>query len=170
MLQNVHHVNFSSVIVWRYYIILGYGCHTVTFILITHSRSLSKISVFDPRSFWITASALGLWAYEFYRVCFKSKVFVSYSPLTLLKARLRGLQNQIFWEFICLVQTDPKLASPLWALDVLLLGKNLWNCIILCFIGLQPGGMDIDCIVSLTSYPSYCASFFSSLVVDLFFC
>ena len=128
MLQNVHHVNFSSVIVWRYYIILGYVCHTVTFIIITHSRRLSKISVFDPHSFWITASALGLWACKFYRVCFKSKVFVSYSPLTLLKARLRGLQNQIFWEFICLVQTDPKLASPMWALDALLLGQNLWNC------------------------------------------
>ena len=46
------------------------------------------------------------------------------TALVLLKVSPTGLQTQVFWELIFLVQ----LRSPVWGSDLLLPGENLCNC------------------------------------------
>ena len=88
--------------------------------------SPKSASGYDPCSFHITASVQGPIVCEILCVLFMGGVFISHSPLALLKVSPTGLQRQIFWGLIFLVQ-DPWVGCPLWGLDTLLLGENLCN-------------------------------------------
>ena len=65
----------------------------------------------DPGCFQITASVLGLRAYEVLYVPFKSGVSGSYRPSTLLYTSPVGLQSQAFWNLVLSVQ-DPQAWKP----------------------------------------------------------
>lgn len=65
---------------------------------------------------------LGLRMSEILPMPFKNGRSVSYSPLALLNTT-SGLQNQLFWGLILLVQ-DFHLGIPLWASNPLFLGEK----------------------------------------------
>lgn len=58
----------------------------------------------DPCSFQIIASVLGPRGCEILCTPFKSRVFISYSPLVHLKESTAGLQSQKFWGLVFLVR------------------------------------------------------------------
>ena len=66
-----------------------------------------SVSGYDPGSFQITASVLGLRMCEVLSAPFKSRVSVSYNPMALPYARPSGLQSQAFCGLVFLVQ-DPR--------------------------------------------------------------
>ena len=68
---------------------------------------LISASESDLGSFQITASVLGLRVCEILCAPFKSGIFVSYSPPSLLYASPAGLQSQIFCRLIFSVQDPP---------------------------------------------------------------
>lgn len=66
--------------------------------------SSRSVSVSDADFFQIIASVLGLRACEILHVPFKSGVSVSYGLVALLYASSAGLQDQMFWGLVSLVQ------------------------------------------------------------------
>ena len=115
----------------------------------------------DPGSYQITASA---WVPEHVRFYVHPLTVKSFFPssFALLKVSPAGLQSQVFWRLIFLVQ-DPWAGEP----DLSLFGEYLCKVIILQFVGHAPWSRDLY-IMNLPLLPVHCSSFFTSLVVDLF--
>ena len=83
----------------------------------------------DPDTFQNPASAMGLRACEILCIPFKSRVFVSCSLLALPNINPAGFQSQMLFSW------NPGLASLMWGLDPLLLGKELCGCDMLPICG-----------------------------------
>ena len=66
----------------------------------------------DPGSFLITASALGLRAWEILQEPLKSRISVSYSPKALLYTSPDGLQSRVFWGLVLWYSAN-RLEHPL---------------------------------------------------------
>lgn len=75
-------------------------------------NSLRSAGRSDPGSFQITASALAPSVCEILCESFKSRVFISPSPVRFLKVSLTGIHSQTFWGLIYPVST-PRLESPM---------------------------------------------------------
>ena len=130
--------------------------------------SLRSASGSDPLK-----SLLLPWVSEYVRFCeCPLRVeSISYIPLALPKASPAGLQSQMFWGLVFLMQ-DP-LAWGVWrgAWTPCFLGKTSAIIIILLFVGCPPRGMGLDYTPISTSLPllSHCGSFLIFLAVeDLF--
>lgn len=86
----------------------------------------------DPGFFQSTSSSLGLRACETVYAPFSSRVSVSQSPTALQKASPTGLQSQLSWGLVLLVQdlwepnVGPGFLTPWWEPLQLWLPSNLW--------------------------------------------
>ena len=107
-------------------------------------------SVPEPASSPSTASASALrpGACEISCMSCKSGVCVPYNHLDLLNA----FQNQVFWGLIFLCRT-PRVGSPSWSLDPLLLREDLCNCDYPPFACCWPENMGSDFTTSLFLLP-----------------
>lgn len=124
-------------------------------------------SVPEPASSPSTASASALrpGVREISCVPCKSGVCVPYNHLDLLNAKHAGFQNQVLWGLIFLCRT-PRLGSPSWSSDPLLLREDLCNC---DYPHLLVAGLRIWVLTLLylcSSYPSHCGPLFVSLIVE----
>lgn len=86
--------------------------------------------------FQTAASVLGLGASQVLHACFKSRVLVSYIPLTHLEVRPSGFQSQILWDSSSQCKS-PELGSPIWDSEPLVFRENLQGCDIPPTDGLQ---------------------------------
>ena len=98
-------------------------------------------------SYKITAIALGPGACEILFVPFKSEVSTFLSCVRLPKVNPTGIQSQILWEFVSLVQ-DPGLRT------VITVGVPL-QCNYSSVLGQPPGGMGLDYITNLPLLPVF---------------
>ena len=124
--------------------------------------SLKSTSGSDPCFFQIAASFLGARAREILCVLLKNGMYISHSPLSLLKVSSPGFQNK-YSEVLSSLWRRPGLGIPVWDLDPLLLGDNVKAIvIILPSVSHRSRSVGLDHTTSPSSYPSCCGSFFIS--------
>ena len=114
--------------------------------------SLRSASGSDPGSFQITVSALRLKVCEIcvhllrVKSLFPTALWFSHTQ-AILAFKARPSESSSSWH------RTPRLESPMWGSGPLLLGRTPAIVIILPFVGCLPGGMGLDCTVSLSLLP-----------------
>ena len=103
----------------------------------------------DPGFFQMTASALVPEACEILCVPFGSGVFISYSPLALLKASPACLQSQMFWRNHLPGAVPLGWGAQFGSQTPCFFGRTSAIVIILPFVGYPPRGVGLDC----TTFP-----------------
>ena len=126
--------------------------------------SLKSTSGSDACSFQITASSLGARAREILCVLLKNGMYISHSPLSLLKVSSPGFQNK-YSEVLSSLCRRPGLGIPVWDLDPLLLGDKFKAIVLLFpFVSHLSRSVGPDHTTSPSSCSVCCGSFFISLI------
>ena len=124
----------------------------------------------DLGSFQTTISSLVPRGSGIFYMPFKRGVSTSHSPLGLLKVSPAGLQSQSFWG-VHLSSTGPSVGKPAVGLRPMSPWEETLQFYLSSPFWVTHPRVWVSTIAQLhPSYPSYCGSFFISLVVEGLFC